>query len=200
MTIKTALEISITIISQSDRPDKDEISRALQICHDTLHTMQWTKELVFDACDQFILDNQRDITTHDFDYALLPRHTTIRRLFGMTAAEFRDRYYPLSPRVHSIRSPYRNIDERDVVQLFIDEFHRVKPVSQQDFVERYDNSKSPCWQTVACYCDMPQQWSRLLDYLGLRLYPKSKKKNARVPAKLTVTSNSALLEKCKKHY
>lgn len=198
MTIKSALKTAITIISQSDSPDKDEISRALQICYDTIHTMQWTKELVFDACDQFILDNQRNITTHDFDHALLPRHTTIQRLFGMTAAEFRDRYYPPTPPIRDIHSSYKYESKDEVIQMFVDEFNRIKATSQEDFVERYDRHRSPCWQTAAAYCGMPDQWTAMLEHLGLKKYPKSKR--VRRPVQIPVTSNSALLEKCKKHY
>ncbi len=194
MTIKKSLELAISIVSESNNPDKDEITRALQICHDTLHTMQWTKELVFDACDQFILENQRDITVTDFDHALLPRHTTIKRLFHMTAAEFRDKYYPLLTFARSISSPYRRKSEEEVIQMFVDEFHRVKPHSQEDFAARYDRKRSPCWDTVAKYCGIPHRWTSVLQYLNLKPYPKQERK----PTQLSVTSNSELLKKCKK--
>lgn len=196
MTIKTALEIAAELVRQSNRPDKAEVIEALSLCRDTLHTMKWTKELIFDACDQFVLEHQRNITTRDFDRKGLPRHPTVERIFHMTAAEFRDRYYPLAPTTRTVMSPYGDLSQEEVARRFVKEFHRIRASSAEDFDHRRRKSASPCWLTVARICGLPDRWSALLNHLGLETYPKVKR--AREQTKFSVSSNSALIEKVRK--
>lgn len=185
MTIKEALNRAECIINTSNEPDRVEICRKLRLCSDTLHLMKWTKETVMDACEQFIIDNGRGITTKDFELVRMPRHPSIKRLFGMTAADFRDKYFPNPNTELFNHSPYRDVTKQEMIKLFTKEYLRVKPVSGPDFFKRYDNMRCPNFQTVCSKCGIPAQWRLLIETLKLPKFEKVYKRPGSVQFKMS---------------
>ena len=175
MTRKTALLRAISIIQEmTPQPeDGDELIEKLQLCIDELPFSKWSKDAIFDACDQYCEDNNRTyLITADFQKAELPSHPTVKNRFGMTLAEFRDKYYPL-PSSRSGRSPYSD-----------------KPVEayNKDFVEFYKNNYGmrgaeynnkrpngyPTWNTLAKMNGLKQSWHTLLSAFELKQTVKPK--------------------------
>jgi hypothetical protein len=181
MTIQQSIHEARQIILESDSPDREEIAELLEICSKNLHTMKWSKEMVFDACQQFILDNNREITVGDFDRAKLPRHTTIQKLFGMTAAEFRDTYFPMDNKKVHDTSKYRAMKTDRMVAAFRREYGRIQPTSSPDFTKRYNNKKCPNWATLCTRLGLPIRWKVLREALELPVYQREKLVTPKAP-------------------
>lgn len=94
MTRKQALLLGISILSKNKK--NNEIVEKLQDILDESKNRLWTKKGVFDAIEQFKLDNSGRVPhAREFDsIGFLPTHTSIKNLFHMTVNEFLDEYYP----------------------------------------------------------------------------------------------------------
>lgn len=175
MTRKQALLEAIDIVHKSDKsePYKKEIIVALKLCVDELPFASWSENAIFDACDQFIIDNGRNIHVNDFGYKGLPSHSVIKNRFCMTAKEFRDKYYSFKTDVctHSI---YCNKSSLDWKRLFIDEYNRIKPTGQADYNKRRSR-ELPSWITVAKMLGH-KNWRALIQECELDKYGKGRQK------------------------
>lgn len=171
MTRRQAIRESMKMVEKSrisaDR--KKEMLQALQLCLDELPFARWSKEAIFDACDDFIQSRNQNLTTGCFSLTGMPSHSTIKHRFGMTAKEFRDKYYPLVNR--NPRSPYRSHPVEYWNERFIKDFNEIMASSQDDYNKRRDQDL-PSWFTLARMNGL-STWTALLDLLGLKTFPRS---------------------------
>ena len=181
MTRNEALEYAICLVASSDSSTfiKNEVISQLKRCIRTIAKRKWNEENIFAACDRFYAKHGRILMT-DFDKNGLPPHTSIKQTFQMTAKEFRDKYYPFPPGV-STRSVLATKSAEEWTQLFVDEYKRLQPKSQQDFNKRR-NRAVPSWITIA-HMNGCQNWGRLLVLTGLKRSPD-------MPYHITATSHS----------
>lgn len=169
MTRKEALKEAIEIITKAriGQQRKEDIIQGLELCVSELPFARWSEAAIFDACDQWVLEHGI-IWLKDFDHASLPSHPTIKNRFGMTAKEFRDRYYPISDVTTRSRYCHRNRAEWDA--LFVAEFHRILATGQDDYNKRRQR-ELPTWNSMATMHGV-HTWRELLNLLGLETYTK----------------------------
>ena len=168
MTRKLALQEAIQIIENTgiEPQKKAEIIKGLQLCVEELPFAVWSENAIFDACEQFVMERGH-IRICDFDRAGLPSHPTIKNRFGMTAKEFRDKYFPL-PDTPEFQPKYRLEDKEQWNALFISEFHRIRCTSEQQYNEKRSKD-APVWQTVVRLNGL-KTWRELLAVLELDTY------------------------------
>lgn len=172
MTRKLALLEAIKIIEKSPigKQRKKDVINGLQLCVDELPFAKWSEAAIFDACEQHISEHGY-IRLRDFECSGLPSHPTIKNRFGMTAKEFRDKYFPL-PDTPEYKPKYRLEDKDQWNDLFISEFHRIRCTSEQ----HYNNNRireAPVWQTVARINGV-KTWYELLHKSKLHTYQPSR--------------------------
>ena len=168
MTRKEALNEAIKIIrtTKIDQEKRGLIIKKLELCVSELPFTSWSEEAIFDACEEFIRENGRGITTKDFERPELPSHPAIKNRFGMTAKEFRDLYYPLKET--SPKSRYANHPVSYWTEQFISEYNRIRPMGQREYDQKRDPNY-PGWATIAKMNGV-KTWSALQEKLGLKRY------------------------------
>ncbi|MBE6678793.1 MAG: hypothetical protein E7597_08380 [Ruminococcaceae bacterium] len=173
MTRKQALQRAITLLSES--PEYAEDVRILQEISDELPINRWSDSSIRDAVEQFILDNGRVPTASDFKKRGMPPHTVIKQKYKTTLKEWLQTHYP-------VHKPTYEERKEKYTQMFIEEYNRIKPKSQ----EAFNRDKSPeikGWQTVANYYRI-KSWRKLLEILELPSYSDTFQN--RVPQKFKV--------------
>lgn len=158
MTRKQALSAAIETLNAAGQTEAAEILHKLS---GELPFFSWSKEAIFDAVDQFILDHGRAPTTTDFKKRGLPPHTVIKRRFGVTLQEWLDQNYPTEK---------TSLDElhAQATQDFIREYLRIQPVSAEDYNARRAHP-SRGWFAIAKY-NHTRRWRILLEKLNLPVY------------------------------
>ena len=174
MTRFEALCCAIQIVEKSRMPKdaKLEVVKKLELCKSELPFSHWSEEAIFDACDEFIRTNGRGITMVDFERPELPSHPVIKNRFGITAKEFRDRFYPLKEKLP--KSRFANHPPDYWTKKFIEEYNRIKPTSQSDY-NKWRDPNTPGWATIAKMNGV-STWSGLQEALGLRRFSTTDKK------------------------
>lgn len=169
MTRKQALREAIQIVSNAriGKGRKAEILAGLDLCQRELPFAHWTQEAIFDACDTWV-EERGTLTLRAFASPDMPSHTTVKNRFGMTAREFRDRYYPLPGLTAGSSCCGRGVEEWN--RLFTADFHAMACTGQADY-NRRRNRDLPTWNTVAAMNGIGT-WKRLLTKLGLSAYEK----------------------------
>lgn len=169
MTRKEALREAIQIVSNAriGKQRKADILAGLALCQRELPFAHWTREAVFDACDTWVQEHGT-LSLRAFASPLMPSHPTIKNRFGMTARQFRDRYYPLDGARSG--SPYSKDGVEAWNQRFQADFHAMGCTGQEDYNRRRDRAL-PTWNTVAAMNGV-KSWSRLLGKLGLSTYER----------------------------
>ncbi len=169
MTRKEALTEAIEIISKAriGARRKEDIIKGLELCQSELPFARWSEAAIFDACDDWVREHGI-ICLRDFDHAGLPSHPTIKNRFGMTAKEFRDRYYPISD--VSTRSRYFERNRAEWDAMFVAEFNRLRATGQDDYNRRREKSL-PTWNSMAAMHGV-HTWRELLGILGLETHAK----------------------------
>lgn len=169
MIRKEALRKAIEIIEKAQLPDhekeREEIIAGLELCIQELPFSHWSEAAIFDACDQWVQEHG-ELLLSAFVCAEMPSHPTIKNRFGMTAKEFRDTYYPISD--VTTRSRYYKHNRAEWDKMFIEEFHKLRVRSQEDY-DRRRNTSLPTWLTMANMHGVAR-WSDLLEELGLQVY------------------------------
>ena len=165
MTRKEALREAMQIVSGAriGRGRKAEVLAGLELCLRELPFAHWTEEAILDACDQWVLEHGA-LTLRAFTSPEMPSHTTVSRRFGMTARDFRDRYYPLD----KAASGGPSLEERN--RRFAAEFHAMRCTGQADYNRRRSRGM-PTWNTIAAMNGV-RSWRQLLGALGLSPYEK----------------------------
>lgn len=166
MTRKQALSVAIDHIRLSDIPNKEEVITALELCASELPMTHWSQASIMDACQQFLIDNNaQTLTVTDFEkHACLPTHTAIQRTYHMSAAQFRDRFFPPPLPTHKGRSA------EEWTRLFIRSYRRLKPSSGDAYNVRRD-PKTPTWNTIAKWNNL-STWGDLLTFCKLRTHSR----------------------------
>jgi len=147
----------------------------LQEISDELPINRWSDSSIRDAVEQFILDNGRVPTASDFKKRGMPPHTVIKQKYKTTLKEWLQTHYP-------VHKPTYEERKEKYTQMFIEEYNRIKPKSQ----EAFNRDKSPeikGWQTVANYYRI-KSWRKLLEILELPSYSDTFQN--RVPQKFKV--------------
>ena len=170
MTRKDALREAIHIVSNAriGKQRKAGIIAGLELCRRELPFSHWSEEAIFDACDTWVSEYGA-LHMRAFASPQMPSHTAIRNRFGMTAREFRDKYYPMKGISTGSRYGKRGIAEWN--GLFADEFHRIRCTGQRDY-NRRRNHDLPTWNTMAGMNNC-KTWNELLALLSLETYRKS---------------------------
>lgn len=173
MTRKDALREAIHIVSNAriGKQRKAGIIAGLELCRRELPFSRWSKEAIFDACDTWISEHGA-LHMRAFASPHMPSHPAIRNRFGMTAREFRDKYYPMKD--VSTRSRYCRRSIAEWNGLFADDFQRIRCTGQCDYNRRRSRDL-PTWNTVAGMNGC-KTWSELLALLSLKTYRKSRPK------------------------
>lgn len=165
MTRKNAMKNAILVVEKAKmkRKEKEKLISVLSEIADELPRVHWTENAIFDACEEFLLTHPY-ITLKDFERADMPSHPTIKNRFGMTAKEFRDKYYPIGD--VTTRSPYfgRTVEEWN--ELFSIEFNRLHCTGQDDYNRRRYKSL-PTWNTLAKMNGL-KRWNELLEHVGVK--------------------------------
>ncbi len=165
MTRRNALKTAIFIVQKAEmkKQEKEKLLSVLNDIADELPCVHWTEKAIFDACEEFLLSHPY-ITLKDFERADMPSHPTIKNRFGMTAKEFRDKYYPIGN--VTTRSPYfeRSVEEWN--ELFRTEFEHLRCTGQDDYNRRRDKSL-PTWNTMAKMNGL-KRWNELLEKVGIK--------------------------------
>lgn len=171
MTRKDALREAVHIVSNAriGKQRKEEILAGLTLCQQELPFAHWTKEAIFDACDTWVQEHG-ELTVRAFVSPQMPSHPVIKNRFGLTAREFRDRYYPMAGA--SARSPYHGCSVEEWNQKFKADFHRIHCKGQKDY-NRRRNRALPTWNTVAAMNGL-KSWRALLKKLNLSTYGEPK--------------------------
>lgn len=168
MTRKQALLWAIEVLDNTRQTEETAAAREkLEECIAELPFTRWSERAIFDACDQFLLDHGRPPSTRDFAGYGLPGHRTIQERFGMTAAEFRNRYYSKESDI-SWCSSYRMCTSQEIVDQFVEEYHRLRPTSNTGYNKERDR-RAPTWQTAAKQLGV-RKWSEMKQALGLETY------------------------------
>lgn len=170
MTRKNALNYAISLIKKEDIDEnvKKELIDALQLCISELPYSKWSKEAIFDACDQYCYEHKRKyLLMTDFKTSELPSHPTIENRFKMSALEFRDKYYPL-PTDNTTRSRYSFQKIEAYKKEFINEFKRINAKSATDFNQRRDKN-IPTTITMQKMCEV-SSWNDLQKLLKIGKY------------------------------
>lgn len=172
MTRKQALYKSIELLSRD--PENAEIIEKLQECIYELPFAKWTEKAIFDACNQFIEENNRVPNARDFDSTGLPSHPVIKNRFGLTIKEFREKYY-LDGIVY-YKSPYWRKTNKEWIEIFIEEYNRVKPTSAIQYNNLKDKD-NPTWSTI-CKMAGVNSWVELKRTLNLNTYKHPRFENS----------------------
>lgn len=169
MTRKDALREAIHIVSNAriGKQRKAGIIAGLELCQRELPFSHWSEEAVFDACDTWVREHG-ELHMRAFASPQMPSHPVIKNRFGMTAKEFRDKYYPITD--VSTRSRYYQHSVSDWNRRFQDEFHRIRCTGQDDYNKRR-NKELPTWNTIAAMNRL-RTWRGLLEKLELETYGK----------------------------
>ena len=172
MTRKTALLKAIQIVKKSSESKEEiqDIVLALELCYRELPFTKWTKEAIFDACDQYCLEKERTyLISSDFQSASLPSHPVIKKRFGMTAKEFRDLYYPINKNPMSrkgIHLRYNKKTEEEYLNEFIKQYSIIQPKSAEEY-NKSKNDDMPGTQSLQRMAGV-SSWGKLLEKYDLK--------------------------------
>lgn len=173
MTRKQALHKALERIT-----DETVIAKMNEIIDDMPFTW-WSERTIFDAIDQFILDNGRTPKTRDFVKKCLPPHTVIKLRFGLTLKEFLNKYYPENKLCDS--KIYSNKNREEWQAVFVEEYCKNKPTSGEEYNKNRAYGR-PSWATVARLFNIVK-WSEWLDFCAI---PPHSKVHQQVATKKTV--------------
>lgn len=175
MTRRDALREAIEIVSNAriGKQRKADIIAGLKLCQQELPFSRWSREAIFDACDTWVADHG-ELHMRAFVSPQMPSHPAIKNRFGLTARDFRDKYYPMKD--VSARSPYYQHSINEWNEMFVDEFNLIECTGQDDY-NRRRNHKLPTWNTMAAMNNC-KTWNQLLTLLSLKTHQKSRPKVA----------------------
>ncbi len=163
MTRKDALKKIIEMVQKSDEMGeyKAEILEALELCLSELPYTKWSRPAILDACAQHLKD-KGTLTTNDFVGGDLPSHTVVKLKFGMTVAEFREKYFP----------SWNQRPEYPTEQVFLDEYERIRPLSRKD----YDCQRTVGTPVVSTILERlgVKTWTELKQTYNLPTYKKQR--------------------------
>lgn len=164
MTRKQALLRAIDVLSSSSA-DQEAVQKLKEMVIE-LPLTHWTDMAVRDAVAQYVEDHGQMPRPDDFRTRSLPPITAIHRLYSLTVGEWLEKNYTI-PKVD--RSEEIAKQHKQQTELFIREYHRIKPHSREDY-DRKRSSGLMSSQTIMIYNNAPT-WTQLRLHLGLPKYP-----------------------------
>ena len=170
MTRREALREAARIVANAriGKGRKEAILAGLALCREELPFARWTEAAVFDACDAWV-EEHGALTLRAFAAGGMPSGAVVKRRFGLTARDFRDRYYPLPG---ESKSRYGKQDTDTWNRRFQAEFDRLRCTGQADYNRRRDRAL-PTWNTLAAMNGL-KTWRELLEKTGRTPYPKER--------------------------
>lgn len=166
MTRKQALSIAIEQLKQFNQ--ETELIVTLQQIQSDLPLAHWTKEMVFDAINQYIEDNKKLPNLADFvPENNLPSKTVVNRLFHKTLPAFLWAYYPNEKR-HKIqdRIVYKG-SEDELIRQFKEQCKKLGSTAMKYYNKHRDVS-APCSTTLLRRLNI-KTWNELLQLAGFKI-------------------------------
>lgn len=194
MTRKQAIQYAIEAI-KNNGDDSDKIKQAekclLSILND-LPLTTWSKDAIFDACNQYCEKHNRSyLTVTDFKSKELPPHMVIKKRFGISAAEFRDKYYP-RPVVDPKHSVYCKMTKEEYTYEFACFCANYSYLTQEEY-NKCKPSYLPTWHVLATMNGVTR-WSELLNIAGVSFCKKMD-----VQLNISSSSHSGRVERLKEY-
>ena len=149
MTRKQAIS---TVLGYLDRqPDlPQELCKAILILKEMQNGIPgkiWTDEAIREAVERFMEEHGRPPKVKELDTVeYLPPHSVVARQYGVTAGKWLEENYPGAKRCLSGR--YKGLTPEDLKEMFIAEYQRIQPISEEDF-DRRKQKGVPCWHYTA---------------------------------------------------
>lgn len=135
----------------------------------------WTDEAIREAIERFMEEHGRPPKVKELDTVeYLPPHSVVARQYGMTAGKWLEKNYP-GPK-GSLPGRYKGLTPEDLREMFISEYQRIQPVSEEDFDQRRRKGV-PCWHYIAKQLRV-SRWNELRRLCGLM--PKTGRDGERV--------------------
>lgn len=174
MTRKEALFQAVLVLKSLDieKEKKSEIINKLSELIEELPICVWSENTIFDAFEQFIIDNGRVPNCSDLDYKNLPSHPTIENRFKMSAREFIDRYYGDKIVKKKCNS---NIYYNHTKEYWINDFKtQYEQLNRPNMIQynKLRRNGTPCTSTLVNLCGL-KNYSELIKFCG---YNRAKNK------------------------
>lgn len=124
----------------------------------------WTDEAIREAIERFMDEHGRPPKVKELDTVeYLPRHTVVARQYGVTAGKWLEENYP-GPK-GSLSGRYKGLTPVDLKEMFIAEYQRIQPISEEDF-DRRRQKGVPCWHYMAKQLGI-SKWNELKMLCGM---------------------------------
>ena len=185
MTRKQALHKALEVIT--DEAAKAKIWEIL----DDMPFIGWSERTIFDAIDQFVLDNGRMPYVSDFKKKGLPSHTVIKLKFGVNLKDFLAGHYP-SKKLCASRLYFHKTKE-GWKDIFVRDYIGSRPRSAEEH-NRARTKGAPSWQTISTMFGI-SKWSEWLDFCGLEPCHNHTAKSRHPKSCLALTSHNDMLAK-----
>lgn len=124
----------------------------------------WTDDAIREAVERFMEEHGRLPKVKELDTVeYLPPHSVVARQYGMTAGKWLEENYP-GPK-GNLSGRYKGLTPADLREMFISEYQRLQPISEEDFDRRRQKSV-PCWHYTARQLGVGR-WNELKVLCGL---------------------------------
>lgn len=177
MTRKQAISILLGYLEQ--QPDlSQDLCKAILVLKEMQNGIPgkiWMDKEIRAAVERFITEKGRPPKVKELDTVeYLPRHTVVARQYGMTAGKWLEKNYP-GPK-DSLPGQYKGLTPADLKEMFIAEYKRIEPKSEEDF-DRRRQKGVPCWHYIAKHLGV-SRWNELRELCGVM--PKKGRRGERV--------------------
>lgn len=166
MTRKQAISILLGYLEQ--QPDlSQDLCKAILVLKEMQNGIPgkiWMDKEIRAAVERFITEKGRPPKVKELDTVeYLPRHTVVARQYGMTAGKWLEKNYP-GPK-GSLPGQYKGLTQADLKEIFIAEYKRIEPKSEEDY-DRRRQKGVPCWHYVAKALGV-SRWNELRELCGV---------------------------------
>ena len=177
MTRKQAISAVLCYLDR--QPDlTQELCKAILILKEMQNGIPgkiWTDEAIREAVERFMEEHGRPPKVKELDTVeYLPPHLVVARQYGVTAGKWLEENYP-GPK-GSLPGRYKGLTPADLKAMFIAEYQRLQPISEEDF-DRRRQKGVPCWHYTAKQLGVGR-WNELKVLCGLM--PKEGRSGERV--------------------
>lgn len=147
-----------------------ETAKKIKEVLDDYPLTKWNTELINDGIRQFYIENNRLPIKEDFKSTkTLPYMEIFCTYLSSTRIDWFKKHFPDEYKTYE---KARNAKKKIIsLQVFIDEYNRIKPITEKEFDEKRDATKIPRAAVVRrnnnCTC-----WADLISRCGLKVYEK----------------------------
>ncbi len=166
MTRKQAISAVLGYLDK--QPDlSPDLCRAILILKEMQNGIPgkiWTDEAIREAIERFMGEHGRPPKVKELDTVeYLPPHPVVARQYGMTSGRWLEENYPGAK--GSLSGRYKGLTQEDLKEMFIAEYRRIQPTSEEDF-DRRRQKGVPCWHYVAKALGV-SRWNELRELCGV---------------------------------